>query len=791
MPYNQGEGGSRRQFMDQLDKLPEQLAARYRVKKVLGEGGFARVFLARDTRLDRDIALKLYRPNAPHDAPSLIREARLLANIRHPNIITVFDADVIPEGRLPYIVMEYLAGGSLREKIGPGSRPLRHEDALGLAAVLAEALEAAHEQQILHLDIKPENILFDQRGRPFLADFGIGRAMGMDGFTRQTQAMGSGQYASPEQRQGGTLGFASDIYSLGVVLFELLTQQIPLGPAAVHPRPPYSPPFPMNHPLVAAGELVRLVCKALAVAPEFRFETAAEFASEMRDYILRAGGSTGDLLGQVRRRPFVGSTLTRVQIREPERPLRSSETRVAPRTVREMENDLPAVTPHSRVGNLLYSHQALEVGTGSVIEQPVFARGIIRLRQDTVIRGDVISLSMIDASQGVQARSLMAPQILLRGPIRLEGSILCRRLRPAESGVHLPANSEIGGSLIFDSRFEKVVGDDEIGRPLAAPRPTMEIFGERPGLRVGSHSTLVAILGDVNVEIDPRQNQLNTIRVTGDVRVGTSNQIRRIEGENVYIGAGCTVDEVHARGKLYIERGSEIGYARAGLGIHLGNHVVLSSPVIFSDNGAIQEEGEAVWKSGRGRMPLTAYHLFDDVGSGGAGSIATSLLDHRLRELYGQIAPDWLPGLTPIKIEGSASQVRRAARAKGLADEPEEEEPFQQIQLDLTPASARPTDEKGEDDLVVDEDDGFDDGFDEGFESAADEGAPERPAVDARTRRLDEPPPPSAPPPLSSGEGPEAPPAGRPRRAPSDGRERPPRLTRRPGRRPPKGSPDG
>lgn len=676
--------------MNELSSFPTHIPSRYKLLKQIGEGGFASVYLAHDEQLVRQVAIKVYHPQPEEELAKQHNEAQFLAKLQHPNIVTIYDAAIT--GSQPYIVMEYLEGGSLRDKLRPNSPPMRPQDALGLVAVLAEALDAAHEADTIHLDIKPENIIFDKRGRPHLTDFGIGRVMGGDGETRQTRAMGTNSYASPEQRQGGKLTRASDIYSLGVVLFELLTNQLPLGPAAAHPQPPYSPPFPMNHPLTAAKDLVLLVCKALAVAPDYRYESASQFAAQLRDYIHHAGGDTGHLFTGSRSRQFTASTVARVQIREPERQLRPIELRHLPKDVRELTHDVPPVPSNTRVGNMIYSHQGLEVGVGAVVEQSVFGRGRVRLRQEAVVKGDVISLTGLDVSQGVQAANLLAPELLIRGPIRLEGSIFCRRLRPAQNGVHLPDNSELGGSLIFNDAFEKIVPEEELGRPLNEARQPIDIYS-RPDVHIGTQCTLVAILGDVNVVVAPRQKQLNTIRVTGNVTLGRDSQVRRIEGEDVHIGPDCVVDEVHARGKLLIAHGSRVGYARAANGIELANDVEISSPILFSDNGAIQEEGEARWKVGEERSGLKALHIFNHEEEAKHGSLATMLLEHRLYELYERIAPGWMPRLKPRPFVGTGEQVQQPAQLPPPT-EAEEEEEYLEFEMDLTPASER-VEEKG------------------------------------------------------------------------------------------------
>ncbi len=671
------------------EAIPTIITQRYRVEEKLGEGGFATVYRAWDSQLERQVALKLYHLQEGENVEKLGREAKMLASLSHPNIVIVHDAG-IADGR-PYIVMAYLAGGSLRDKLGPNKPPMRPRDALALTVVLAEALHAAHEADILHLDIKPENIIFDHRGRPFLTDFGIGRVMGGDGVTRQTRALGSGNYAPPEQRQRGELTRKSDIYSLGVVLFELLTNKLPLGPAPTHPQPPYSPPFLINEPITAAKGLVKLVCRALAVSADYRFESAEEFVQALRSYIVQSGESTGNLLPTMRE--FSQRPITAVQFREPERALRRSEMRRVPQNIRQMEEDLTPIPPATQVGEALYSHQGVEVGVGSVVEQAVFARGRVRLRQDALVRGDVVSLTMIDVSQGVQAANLIAPEIMVRGPVRLTGSLFCRRLRPAqgESGVHLPENSELGGSLIFGKQFEKIVPDDALGRALKYERPPIEFFGDFPSVTIGSGCTLVAILGDVTVEVAPGQKQLNTIRVSGDVTIGASNTVRRIEGRNVHIGRNCTVDEVHALGTLTIEQGSTVGYMRAEEAIRLSNNDHIAAPILFSDSGAIKEEGEATWSVGKNQQGLTAKHIFTFARGEQRGSMATILLDHRLYELYDRIAPGWLPRLSPVRFTGSGEQVNQPAQPKALPVPSASDEGYLDEQMDLTPASARPS----------------------------------------------------------------------------------------------------
>ncbi len=685
--------------------LPSQITDRYTIKRTLGEGGFATVYCAEDTRLERDVAIKVYHVTADEDSEKIHKEARILATLTHPNIVRIYDSDVARYPGKPdvaYMVMEFLGGGSLRDRLKPGT-VMRPQDALGLVAVLAEALHHAHEQDILHLDIKPENILFDLKGRPVLTDFGIGRKMKGDDKTRQSVAFGTIDYASPEQKAQMLLGRTADIYSLGVVLFELLTGQKPLGPAPVRPIAPFSPPFPLGHPIVAATDLVLIVCKALAATADYRYETAQVFAHQLRDYLRHTGDSTGRLMPTTRQRTqttFQYAPISQVELDIPDIPRRDSALRHVPDKSEELDRPSATVSANTRLPTLAYSHQTFEVGPGALVEQSVVARGRVVLQQDAIVRGDVMSLTIIDVAPGVQARNLIAPEIRIRGPIRFSGSIFCRQLKlgqESQQAAHLPDGSELGGSLIFGKEFQNIVGGDHFGRAMKESRPDSAIL-QRPRVRVGSNCTMIAVLGEVDVIISPRQKQLNTVRVQGDVTIGHNNLIQRIYGHNVTIDSGCTVNEVYAEGKLTIGANCTIGYMRAKRGIELGNGVTISSPIFFTEDGTIVERGAAKWRVTKDSEnkevevgELNAQNLFDETKAGRRGGLGTVLVDHRLHNLYERIAPNWYGELRPAQFSGSGEQLRVTAPKSMPAAAPDGD--FLDMALDLTPADQREVDE--------------------------------------------------------------------------------------------------
>ena len=216
-----------------LDRLTAALTDRYRIDRELGAGGMATVYLAHDLKHQRNVAIKVMRPevSAELTADRFLLEIRTTANLQHPHIVPVFDSGTA-EGQL-FFVMPLIEGESLRDRLDREG-PLPVDEAIRLVREVAGALDYAHGQGILHRDLKPENIMLS-RGHAMLADFGIARAAGTTGRERLTQtgmAIGTPAYMSPEQATGDRdIGPSSDIYGLAAILFELLTGEPPFtGP---------------------------------------------------------------------------------------------------------------------------------------------------------------------------------------------------------------------------------------------------------------------------------------------------------------------------------------------------------------------------------------------------------------------------------------------------------------------------------------------------------------------------------------------------------------------------------
>ena len=259
----------------------ETLAGRYRIERELGAGAMATVYLARDLKHDRDVAVKILRPELAESVgrERFLREIQLAAKLAHPHILPLFDSG--DSNGLLYYVMPNVQGRSLRDRL-IADRQLPVADALHIAAEVAAALDHAHRQGVVHRDIKPENIML-QDGHALVADFGIGKALSDiadDALTQVGASVGTPAYMSPEQAVGESIDGRSDIYSLGCVLYEMLVGEPPFtGPTAqsvIAKRFVQTPADVAALRDTVSRPLARVVQRALARTPMDRFETAAE-----------------------------------------------------------------------------------------------------------------------------------------------------------------------------------------------------------------------------------------------------------------------------------------------------------------------------------------------------------------------------------------------------------------------------------------------------------------------------------------------------------------------------------
>ncbi|HKH10549.1 MAG TPA: protein kinase [Rubrobacter sp.] len=263
-----------------------RLGNRYELQDLVGGGGMAEVYLAHDAILDRDVALKILRGQFAGDeefVERFKREALSAAGLSHPNIVSVYDRGT--EVGTSYIAMEYVPGGTLKERLSSDG-PLDPTVVASLGLQISEALQAAHERGVIHRDIKPQNVLLTEGGEVKVADFGIARAASAATISQTGLILGTAGYMSPEQALGKAASPRSDLYCLGVLLYEMLTGEQPYtadNPIAVsmkHVTEAPRAPREVN-PEVPEG-MNALVLKLLAKDPQDRYANAAELSGDLR-----------------------------------------------------------------------------------------------------------------------------------------------------------------------------------------------------------------------------------------------------------------------------------------------------------------------------------------------------------------------------------------------------------------------------------------------------------------------------------------------------------------------------
>lgn len=305
----------------------------YGIVDEIGSGGMAIVYRANQPSLGRQVAIKVLSPELARDKvfrERFLREARTIAQLAHPNILPVYDSGQDPETGALYFVMQLVEGGALSQRLG---QPMEVEAAVRITAQIARALDYAHKRGLIHRDVKPANVLLTPDGHPLLSDFGIARMMDGTHLTQTGVSLGTPAYMSPEQARGGLVDHRTDIYALGVMIYEMLSGQLPFKsdtPVGMLHQHAFVAPPPLHilRPDLPKS-LEKVIMRALAKDPNQRYASAGELADALE------GALTGKwqlALPKVTLRPAPRPTPPLGQALAPTAPMAEAQVAMATRS---------------------------------------------------------------------------------------------------------------------------------------------------------------------------------------------------------------------------------------------------------------------------------------------------------------------------------------------------------------------------------------------------------------------------------------------------------------------------
>ncbi|HYH59194.1 MAG TPA: protein kinase [Thermoleophilaceae bacterium] len=278
------------------------LNERFRLEEKIGSGGMSTVYRAFDETLERWVAIKLMHREISSDSDQLERfrrEARAVASLNHPHVVTVIDFG--EDDDHPYIVFEYVEGENLKDRLRRAGR-LPVPEAVAYAIEIGRALECAHSNKLVHRDVKPQNVLIDPEGRAKVTDFGIARSLEAEGLTATGRVLGTTDYVAPEQALGEVTTAQSDVYSLGICLFEMLTGEVPfkadsqVAVAMKHVKDPL-PDIRMRRPEISAA-LAAVVERACAKETANRYQSAHEVVADLEQALVIEASRSGEAEGE-------------------------------------------------------------------------------------------------------------------------------------------------------------------------------------------------------------------------------------------------------------------------------------------------------------------------------------------------------------------------------------------------------------------------------------------------------------------------------------------------------------
>jgi eukaryotic-like serine/threonine-protein kinase len=495
---------------------------RYEIQREIAQGGMAEVYLARDQLLNRPVAMKALFPQYARE-PSFVerfrREAQAAANLNHPNIVAIYDWG--QEDGTYFIVMEYVEGRSLRDLIR-SEAPLDPSQAADVAAEIASALAFAHRNGVVHRDVKPGNVLLTQSDTVKVTDFGIARAGASDGLTQTGSVMGTATYFSPEQAQGLPVDGRSDVYALGVVLYEMVTGVAPFtgdSPVSVaykHVREDVVLPSERNPDV--PPDLERIIMTALAKAPENRYQTA----DEMRADILRfrrgrpvVGTPAGALVAEVP----TGSTATVIGAPGAAAAAYGASTVMTPRVDERGRVTGGTLVSRKRRNTALVWILTL-LGLAAVVGAILFAAIKLGGAQASVTVPNEVTKTVAVAQQDLQ-KAHLKPDIRRESSSTVPVDTVVRQDPPAGKSVSRGSNVTL---FVSAGAAQKAIPTDITGRPAAdvtnelhglgfvvapkdqanaAPKGTVFTSIPNPGTKadVGSTVTIIVSSGPAPVAV--------------------------------------------------------------------------------------------------------------------------------------------------------------------------------------------------------------------------------------------------------------------------------------------------
>lgn len=443
--------------------IGKRISGRYKLEKHIGGGGMSNVYQAHDMILDRDVAIKILRYDFSNEEDlhrRFQREALSVTSLTHDNIVTIYD--VGEDGDIHYIVMEHVKGQTLKEYIADNA-PVQPAKAVTIMKQLLSAIEHAHEHHIVHRDIKPQNILLDEEGNVKVTDFGIAMALSATSFTQTNSVLGTVHYLSPEQARGGTATRKSDIYALGIVLFELLTGQLPFkGESAVSIALKHlQAETPSVRAINAAipQSLENVVLRATAKKPEDRYVSV----KEMHAHIARSLDT--DYLNEPKYVPSVDDDATKVMpvIKQPIPLDEIQETR-------KLEDRKPKVDPapapvkkKSKKGKII----ALIIGALLLIGLIVVLAFTGMFRPAKIEVPDVVGMTLEEATEELEATGFVIGEVREQYSEEVEeGQVI--RTTP-EAGRMRDPETEI--NLYVSQGPETIEVNDYVGRSIEQVRP--------------------------------------------------------------------------------------------------------------------------------------------------------------------------------------------------------------------------------------------------------------------------------------------------------------------------------